>query len=138
MGSLTERVEDYFLRCSTGTSEELAAMFTEDAAVYDTNVRPVRGAQEIGTWWVQVRDRWGGARWFLDTAVEEGDAVAAEWTMLGRADDEPFTVRGSDHYTFRGEQIAEVRQYWTFDPQRPGSELRGFPYDDDPRFHSPR
>jgi ketosteroid isomerase-like protein len=136
MASLTDRVKDYFLRCSTGSPEEIAETFTEDAVVYDTNVRPVRGAREIGTWWVQIRDRWGWARWFLDTAVEQGDVVAVEWTMTGRSDDGPFTVRGSDHYTFRGEQIAEIRQYWTFDRDRPGTGLRDFPYDDDPRFHS--
>ncbi|CAN5614580.1 hypothetical protein BH24ACT15_BH24ACT15_17310 [soil metagenome] len=138
MGSLTTHVHDYFARCSTGTADHLAAAFTQDAVVYDTNIRPIRGAQEIGAWWVKIREQWGGAQWFVDTAVEEGDAIAIEWTMVGQSDGEPFTVRGSDHYTFQGKQIAEIRQYWTFDKQRPGSELRGFPYRDDPRFHSAR
>lgn len=134
LGPRTRRVHEYFERCSTGTPDELASLFTEEAVVYDTNVRPVRGAQEIAAWWMKIRDRWEGARWVVDTSVEEGDAVAVEWTMTGRADGDPFTVRGSDHYTFRGDAIAEVRQYWSFDPEHPGSQLIGFPYADDPRF----
>jgi ketosteroid isomerase-like protein len=136
MGPKTELVHRYFDRCTNGTPEELAELFTEDAVVYDRNVRPVRGADEIETWWSRIRQRWQGARWSVDTSVEEGDAVAVEWTMKGRTDGTPFTVRGSDHYAFRGDRISEVRQYWTFDPRDPGSELIGFPYADDPRFRT--
>ena len=136
MGPRTDLVRDYFERCNSGTAAQLAAAFTDDAVVYDTNVAPVRGPDAIGAWWVKVRDHWGGARWVVDAAVEQGDAVAVEWTMSGESAAGPFTVRGSDHYDFRGDRICQIRQYWTFDRDAPGSELRGFPYGEDPRFTS--
>lgn len=137
MASLTDLVHDYFARCSTADADGIAATFIPDAVVYDTNVRPVRGAAEIGDWWVRIREQWGGARWYVDTTVEQGERVAVEWTMTGTADGEPFTVRGSDHYDFDGELIAEIRQYWTFDRAAPGSDLKGFDYAGDPRFTDP-
>lgn len=137
MGSHTDRVHDYFERCSTADAQGIAAAFVDDAVVFDTNVRPVRGAARIGDWWVRIREQWGGARWYVDTTVEQGDHVAVEWTMVGVADGRDFTVRGSDHYDFDGDRIAQIRQYWTFDRDAPGSELRDFPYDEDPRFRPP-
>ena len=50
--------------------------------------------------------------------------------MRGTHDGEPFTVRGSEHYRFAGELIAEIRQYWSFDREHPGSELIDYPYRD--------
>jgi ketosteroid isomerase-like protein len=128
------RIHDYFERCSTADAAGIAATFTDDAVVYDTNVRPVHGAEEIGRWWVRIRDQWQGARWHVDTVLAEDDRAAVEWTMTGSADGEPFTVRGSDHYDFRDGLISQVRQYWTFDRTSPGSELRDFPYGEDDRF----
>jgi hypothetical protein len=40
----------------------------------------------------------------------------------------PFAFRGSEHYRFRDSLIAEIRQYWTFDPERLDTGLRGYPY----------
>ncbi len=136
MGDRTRLVHEYFERCSNADAAGIAAAFAEDAVVYDTNVRPVHGAEAIGAWWVRIREQWGGARWYVDTTVEEGDHVAVEWTMTGESDAGPFTVRGSDHYDFDGDAITEIRQYWTFDRDDPGSELRDFPYATDPRFTS--
>ena len=48
--------------------------------------------------------------------------------MHGVADGEPFVFRGSEHYRFRDTLIDEIRQYWTFDAERPGSTLVGFDY----------
>lgn len=138
MGVHTDRVREYFELCSTADAAGIAAAFAHDAVVYDTNVKPIRGAREIGEWWVAIREQWGGARWYVDTAVEEGDTVAVEWTMVGTADGDEFTVRGSDHYDFAGGEIQQIRQYWTFDREKPGSELRGFPYREDPRFDATR
>lgn len=130
---LGELLHRYFERCSSGPPQDIAACFTPEAAVYDTNIAPVRGAEAIGRFWVAVRERWGGARWELDTVLAYGDDAACEWTMHGTtpADGRPFVFRGSDHYGFEGELIAEVRQYWTFDPDHPNPGLDGFPYPSD-------
>ncbi len=44
-----ERVKAYFLPCSDGTPEDIAAHFAADAAVSDTNIAPMRSAKGIGT-----------------------------------------------------------------------------------------
>lgn len=129
-------VERYFAACSTGTAEEIAACFTGDAAIFDTNLPPVRGDVACGRFWTRVRARWGGASWHLDHGIADGDAVACEWTMRGIAEGgRPVTFRGSDHYRFDGDRIAEVRQYWVFDRDGLVSGLLEYPYDvhgDDP------
>jgi ketosteroid isomerase-like protein len=125
-----ELIRRYFEACSTGSAAVIAGCFTPDAVVYDTNLAPVVGADAAGRFWVAVRERWGGARWQVDRVVAEGDHAACEWTMTGRAaaDGRSFAFRGSDHYHFTGDLIAEVRQYWTFDPDRLDTGLVGFAY----------
>lgn len=130
MGRHLERVRSYFAACSSGSVEDVAAHFTEDAVIYDTNHPPVRGREAIGTFWSRVRERWSGAVWTVDGGLEDGDAAAIEWSMRGTSGGGAFVVRGSEHYRFEGELIAEIRQYWTFDPDQPGSELIDFTYDD--------
>lgn len=135
-----ERIEAYFGACNEGSAEDIAAHFTPDAVIWDSNLDPCRGSAAIGEMWVRVRRRWDGARWTVDTAVvdrnaaEAGEATAAiEWTMRGhdpRQDGRPFAFRGSEHYRFQGSLIAEIRQYWTFDPDRLDTGLRGYPYPD--------
>ncbi len=126
------RIEAYFRACTTGTAADIAAHFTADAVIWDTNLAPCRGADAIGAMWVKVRRRWDGAVWTVDTAVTDGTTAAIEWTMTGRdARDEPrpFAFHGSEHYAFRDSLIAEIRQYWTFDPGRLDTGLVDWPYD---------
>jgi ketosteroid isomerase-like protein len=123
------RLQSYFAACNGGTAQEIAAHFAPDAVVYDTNHPPVRGPGAIGAFFAGVRERWGGAAWTTDGLVAGGAAAAVEWTMTVPGDP-PLRIRGSDHYTFEGGLIAEVRQYWTFDPAAPATELRGYPYAD--------
>ena len=128
------RIEAYFATCNDGSAGDIAGHFTADAVIYDSNLDPCRGSDAIGAMWVKVRQRWGGARWSVDTAV--GDAMAdgtaaIEWTMRGsdpRAGDRRFAFRGSEHYRFDGTLIAEIRQYWTFDPERLDTGLLGYGY----------
>ena len=47
-------VRSYFSACNDGTVEEIAAHFTPDAVVYDTNHAPVRGAEAIGRFWTRT------------------------------------------------------------------------------------
>jgi len=121
-------VRAYFDACTSGRAEDIASCFTEHAVIYDTNHPPVRGRSAIGAFWTGVRDRWAGAAWIVDSGIEEGDLTAVEWTMSGYSERGPFAFRGSEHYRFEGDLIAEIRQYWTFDAEEPGSELLGYPY----------
>lgn len=122
-------VEDYFATCSNGTASQIAACFTDGAVVYDLNHHPVRGATEIGAFYTKVRHHWSGASWTVDSYVESDGHAAIEWSMSGTTPaGDDFVVHGSEHYAFEGVRIAEIRQYWYFDPESPGSGLLGFPY----------
>ena len=126
-----ERITAYFDACGEATAEEIASHFTDDAAIFDTNIRPMRGAADIGATWVTVRERWGGARWKVDSIVSDGETAAIEWSMTG-ADPQSgraFVFHGSEHYRFAGDAnlIDEIRQYWTFDPDRLDTGLREYP-----------
>lgn len=127
----TARIEAYFQACSTGTADDIAAHFTPDAVIWDTNLAPCRGAEAIGAMWVKVRRRWGGAVWTVDTSVTDGTTAAIEWTMTGTEPREqrPFAFHGSEHYAFRDSLISEIRQYWTFAPDRLDTGLVDWPYD---------
>ncbi|MQA87089.1 MAG: hypothetical protein GEV03_21290 [Streptosporangiales bacterium] len=129
-----EIVRGYFEACNRGDPEGIARHFLDDAVVYDTNHEPIRGAAAIGAFWAKVRADWHGARWHVDTLVEGRDDAAIEWTMIGTLRGGPATVRGSEHYRFHGDRIAEIRQYWTLDRTNPSTGLVGYPYDSDPRF----
>jgi len=101
----SERITAYFEACGQGSAAEIASHFTEDAIVYDTNVRPMVSAAGIGADWVRVRDRWKGARWAVDSIVSQDDAAAIEWSMTGidPTTDRSFVFRGSEHYRFEPE-----------------------------------
>jgi ketosteroid isomerase-like protein len=127
-GGRLELIRHYFASCSSGTAKDIAACFTDDAVIYDTNLAPVSGSSACGDFWVRVRRRWEGAHWQVDRGVEQGDDAACEWTMTGSAHGRAVVFRGSDHYRFVGDLIAEVRQYWTFDDSRLTSGLLGYAY----------
>jgi iron complex transport system ATP-binding protein len=133
-GTLSDVVLSYFAACTTGPASAIAEHFTDDSVIYDTNHPPVHTAAGIGAFWERIRAKWRGARWHVDSVVEDGDRVAIEWTMTGSHSGRPFAVRGSEHYEFAGRRIAQIRQYWTFDPAQPGSALVGYDYDADERF----
>jgi ketosteroid isomerase-like protein len=127
-----ERITAYFDACSHGTAADIAAHFTDEAVIYDTNLDPFRGADAIGIAWVKIRNDWQGARWTVDSAVSEGDTAAIEWSMNGTdpRNGQSFVFRGSEHYRFEDNRIAEIRQYWTFDPDTLDTGLRGYSYPD--------
>lgn len=128
--SPADRISAYFAACCDGTPSDISAHFTADAVVYDTNVRPMVGASDIGELCVKVRQRWGGARWSVDSVVADENVAAIEWSMTGTdpTSARSFTFRGSEHYRFVGDEnlIDEIRQYWTFDTERLDTGLRGY------------
>lgn len=131
MGDRGDHIRSYFDACTSGTPDDIAAHFTEDAVIWDTNHGPVRTAAGIGQFWSKIRAKWDGARWVVDSVVEDDDVAAIEWSMHGDNSGDAFVVRGSEHYDFRDDLIASIRQYWTFDADDPGSELVDYPYGTD-------
>jgi hypothetical protein len=134
-----ERIEAYFADCGAGSATEIGSHFTANAVIYDTNLRPAIGRDAIGAMWVKVRERWLGATWRVDSFVGDTDHAAIEWTMTGQnpADGRAFAFRGSEHYLFAPTAserpgldllISEIRQYWTFDPDKLDTGLVDYPY----------
>lgn len=132
--SLRSLVENYFVACSRSDASAITSHFCEDAVVYDTNHKPVRGATPIGEFYASVREQWGGAIWEVNTYVGDNEVAAIEWSMHGQKDGQQFSVRGSEHYEFRDGLIGEIRQYWTFNRDNPSVGLRGFPYQAQDQF----
>ncbi len=133
-----ERILAYFDACNTGDAEAIASHFTPDAVVYDTNHAPVRGAATIGAFWTKIRAKWVDTRWHVDSCIEDGDHAAIEWSVTGTHPTRgAFCVRGSEHYRLVDGRIAEIRQYWTFDPTAPGAALHDFPYAERSHFLQP-
>ena len=125
MNTARDVARRYMELCNTGDAAAIGECFSADAVIYDLNHPPVRGAGEIGRFWVKVRDRWQGARWSIILDVAEGDHVAVEWEMTGRRDGNDVLFRGTDMISVRGDRITEVHQYWSFRPET-GSTLVGF------------
>ena len=115
--SQLDLVRSYFTACGVASADEIAAHFTEDATIYDSNHAPVAGRDQIGSFWFRTRERWAPARWRVDSAIEGGDTAAIEWSIHGVAEGQPFTFRGSEHDRFREGLIDESRQYLDLRPQ---------------------
>lgn len=124
------RITAYFASCTSGTPEEIAAHFSDDAIIYDTNHAPVVGAVAIGAFWERIRAQWNGAQWGVDRIVSDGETAAIEWHMRGNGARGPFVFRGSEHYSFEDDLISEIRQYWSFDRTASSTGLQGYPYRD--------
>jgi uncharacterized protein (TIGR02246 family) len=128
-----DRIQAYFEACNGGDPDEVAAHFTPDAVIYDTNIPPSRGRAAIAAGWAVIREKWGGATWAVDHVVvdTDGDAAAIEWSMSGTdpRTGRSFVFRGSEHYRFVDTLIDEIRQYWTFDRERLDTGLVGYRYD---------
>ena len=123
-----DRIRSYFAACSSGSKDEVARHFTEDAVIYDTNHAPIVSAENIGNFWVQIHTKWTGANWVVERVVEDEKSAAIEWCMDGEHQGNKFEVRGSEHYQFHDTLIAEIRQYWIFDSSSPGGGLIDYPY----------
>lgn len=128
MGRFKDRVEAYFEACNAGSAEQVARHFVEHARIYDLNVPVLEGRDTIAQFWARTVAKWGGATWTIHSLIEDEHGVAMEWSMTGTMKGELFTVSGSDHYSFEGDLIREVRQYWVFDRADPNRRLLDFPY----------
>jgi len=134
MTTHADQIRSYFKACSSGSGEAVATHFTDDAVIYDTNHSPIVSSTAIGEFWSRIHDKWVGSEWIVEQVIETIDAAAIEWVMKGEAEEQPFKIRGSEHYEFKGHLIAEIRQYWTFDPESPGGGLIEYPYGEPDRL----
>lgn len=130
--ALIEVLRQYIRGCNAGDLELLKSTFTEDIKVYFIELPPVMGREAVAKFWVDYHDA-THARWTIDHVVVEGNEAVFEWSSLEvpKGASAPVFTRGVDWYVFRGNQIAEIRQYYDVRNVLPADrsfELEGFPY----------
>ena len=125
-------IKRYYQGCSTADRELMISTFTDDVVHYFTHHAPIRGAENLATYWAKMQPRIK-ATWLVDHALVQGDEVVIEWTMRWAASEtgKPELMRGAEWYIFRGEKIAEIRAYYInrhLPYTQPNFELEDFPY----------
>jgi SnoaL-like protein len=130
MSDLTplERVKAYYRDLNTGDPEKVARHFKPDARHYYTRLGPHTSGKEIGGTTEQGVKHLD-ASWHLEHAIEQGDEVVIEWTMLWsdpRHGGERRLDRGTEWFRLDGGLIAEVRAYHHSDAKNRQGNLLGF------------
>lgn len=123
-----ERVRAYYRDLNTGDTEKVARHFHQDANHYYTRLQPNRTGRQIGEVTEQGVKHLD-ASWHLEHAIEQGDEVVIEWTMLWR-DPRHGGVkrldRGTEWFRVRDGLIEEVRAYHHSDGKNREGDLIGF------------
>ena len=130
MSELTplERVKAYYRDLNTGDPDKVARHFHTGAHHYYTRLGPNQGARAIGELTeqgVKLLD----ASWHLEHAIEQGDEVVIEWTMLWRDPRHEGVKRidrGTEWFRVPDGLIAEVRAYHHSDAKNRQGDLIGF------------
>lgn len=123
-----ERVQAYYLDLNTGDVERVARHFTPDANHFYTRLPTNGSARAIGEvteQGVKLLD----ASWHIEHAIESGDEVVIEWTMLWRDprhDNVKCLNRGTEWFRIEDGLIAEVRAYHHSDANNRSGDLLGF------------
>jgi hypothetical protein len=130
MADLTplERVKAYYRDLNTGNTEKVARHFHPSANHYYTRLGPNLSAQEIGDQTEQGVKHLD-ASWHLEHAIEQGNEVVIEWTMLWRDprhDGVERLDRGTEWFRVEDGLIREVRAYHHSDPKNRQGDLVGF------------
>jgi ketosteroid isomerase-like protein len=123
-----ERVQAYYRDLNTGDVEKVAQHFTPDAHHYYTRLTPNDSAEAIGRI-TELGVKHLDASWHLEHAIESGDEVVIEWTMLWRDprhDNAKRLDRGTEWFRIRDGLIAEVRAYHHSDDKNRQGDLLGF------------
>jgi SnoaL-like domain len=123
-----ERVRAYYRDLNTGDPDKVARHFLPDANHYYTRLGPHTSARAIGELTEQGVKFLDGS-WHLEHAIEQGNEVVIEWTMLWRDprhDNVQRLDRGTEWFRIEDGLIAEVRAYHHSDKKNPKGDLLGF------------
>jgi hypothetical protein len=123
-----ERVKAYYRDLNTGDVEKVARHFQPTAHHFYTRLPPMTSARGIGERTeLGVRELDGS--WHIEHAIEQGDEVVIEWTMLWRDPrhrNERRLDRGTEWFRIEDGLIAEVRAYHHSDPKNRQGDLLAF------------
>jgi ketosteroid isomerase-like protein len=123
-----ERVKAYYRDLNTGDTDKVARHFHPDANHYYTRLEPNRSGLAIGEG-TELGVRHLDASWHLEHAIEQGDEVVIEWTMLWhdpRHDNVKRLDRGTEWFRVENGLIKEVRAYHHSDHKNRQGDLIGF------------
>jgi hypothetical protein len=123
-----QRVKAYYRDLNTGDREKVARHFQPSAHHYYTRLGPHESADTIGEITEQGVKHLD-ASWHLEHAIEQGDEVVIEWTMLWRDprhDNVKRLDRGTEWFRIEHGLIAEVRAYHHSDAGNRQGDLLGF------------
>jgi ketosteroid isomerase-like protein len=123
-------VRAYFDGCNTGNLEDLIATLTPDVAHYflPSSFPPIKGAEHLARYWRKYKLALDPL-WSIDRLIASGDEVVNEWSCLWSppGSDARRMARGTEWYVMRDNKIAEVRAYFSANPDL-DTELATFPY----------
>ena len=130
MAELTplERVRAYYRDLNTGNAERVARHFHPSANHYYTRLGPNLSAKAIGETTEQGVKLLDGS-WHIEHAIEQGNEVVIEWTMLWRDprhDGVKRLDRGTEWFRVEDGLIREVRAYHHSDAGNRQGDLIGF------------
>ena len=123
-----ERVKAYYRDLNTGNLQKVARHFHTNAHHYYTRLGPHESADAIGEVTEQGVKQLDGS-WHLEHAIEQGDEVVIEWTMLWcdpRHGGARRLDRGTEWFRVPDGLIAEVRAYHHSDQKNRQGDLHGF------------
>jgi len=130
MNDLTplERVQAYYRDLNTGDVAKVARHFQPDASHFYTRLPTNGSAQAIGEI-TELGVKHLDASWHLEHAIEAGNEVVIEWTMLWRDprhDNVQRLDRGTEWFRVRDGLIEEVRAYHHSDENNRSGDLLDF------------
>jgi hypothetical protein len=123
-----ERVKAYYRDLNTGDVEKVARHFQPTARHYYTRLGPHSSARQIGEV-TELGVKQLDGSWHLEHAIEQGNEVVIEWTMLWRDprhDNVRRLDRGTEWFRLEDGLIAEVRAYHHSDAKNRQGDLLGF------------
>jgi len=126
-----ERVRAYYRDLNTGDPDKVSRHFKPNANHYYTRLGPNQSARAIGEVTEQGVKHLDGS-WHLEHAIEQGDEVVIEWTMLwcdpGHGGVKRLD-RGTEWFRLEDGLIAEVRAYHHSDHKNRQGDLLGFDHE---------
>lgn len=103
--------------------EPIAALFAEDATLFNPHIRRMNGARDVRQFWKTYRLTFGSVHSEFRHVLETNECAMLEWKSTGTGPTgRAFRYDGVSVLEFEGERIKTFRTY--FDPQALADQLQ--------------